>query len=510
MSLRERTVSGIAWNLLAHGGQQVLGFAFSLMLARLLVPEDFGLVGMIAVFSGFAMLFSDLGLSAAVVQRSEVEPEHLDSAFWLNLVSGLVLTVLFLVAAPAIGVLYGEPELVPLVRVLAASFVLSSASVIQRALLLRSMSFRRLALLEVTGVAVGGAVGVGAALSGGGVWSLVAQTLTGAGVTLVLLWIGSDWRPGARIDRGALRDLWSFGGSLTGFNTLNYWVRHADDFLIGRYVGAAPLGIYGRAYNIMLLPVTRVTGAIGQVMFPALSRIKDDPARSRRVYLQAIGAIACVTFPSLLGLLVVADEFVLGVLGQQWAEVIPILRLFCLVGVTQSIGATTGWIYQAQGRTDWLLRWGVGSGIFTLAAFVAGLPWGVIGVTIAYLLRTYALTYFNFSIPGRLIGLRFGHVVRRTASVLLVAGAMAGIVAAVDVATSDRLPALTSLGIQTAVGVFTYTAAMYAVKPRAFEDTVEIVRGLRRARAAPVPPVDGEGFAQPEGPVGEPTTAPKR
>lgn len=483
MNLREQTISGILWSVAAQGGQQALQFVLFLVLARLLTPADFGLIGMVAVFSAFAMLFTNLGLGAAVVQRSVLRPAHLDSAFWLNVGAGSVLALLFVALAPALAALYGEPRLVALVRVIALSFLLVPATVVQKALLQRAMNFRRLVLIGLVGQTVGGAAAIGLALGGAGVWSLVAHGLVTAAVTSASLWAMSDWRPSFCVERQALQELWTFGGHLTGFNILNYWVRNADDFLIGRYVGAEALGLYGRAYSVMMLPLTRVTGAVGEVMFPALTRMKGDRERSQATYLRAVSAIAFVTFPAMLGLLVVADEFVLGVLGRQWAGAIPILRVFCLVGTVQSVGSTVGWIFQAQGRTDWLFRWGLASSVLTVTAFLVGLPWGALGVAVAYASLNVLLAYPNFWIPGRLIGVRVRDVGKAVAAPILMSLAMAGAVWLLDLLLGrlgmGHLPALL---IEAAAGAAIYVGIVLLLQPQAYRDIRSVLAGRRPLR----------------------------
>lgn len=489
--LRRRAVAGVVWNIGSQGGQQVLQFVLMLVLARLLRPADFGLVGMVTVFTGFAMLFADLGLGAALVERSELRDAHLDTAFWLNVAFGILLAAGFVLGAPAIAALYDEPALVAIVRVSSVSFIITALTVVQRSVLQRELDFRPIVIVSVLGQLAGGAVAVGIALAGGGVWSLVAHPLVASSVTSAGLWWHGNWHPSLRVERASLNDLWSFGANLTGFNALNYWVRNADDFLIGRYVGAGPLGLYSRSYAVMLLPLRRVSGAIGQVMFPALARISGDVDRSRRIYLKAIGVISMVTFPMMLGLLVVADEFVLGVLGHQWRDAIPILRVFCLVGVLQSVGTTTGWLYQSQGRTDWMFRWGLASGAVTIIAFLAGLPWGALGVAIAYAIRTFGLTYFNFVIPGRLINMSFRDVMRATVWPLVLSTGMAACVAAIDMTIADRLEASTRLLIETTAGVVIYGSLLLLVKPDSYQHARTLLRN-RRLGGTPTPPSSGD------------------
>ncbi|NLE44026.1 MAG: MOP flippase family protein, partial [Chloroflexi bacterium] len=402
MSVKQQTITGIAWSTIARVAQQGLQFLISVALARLLTPQDFGLVAMTAVFTGFAALFNELGFGAALIQHERIEERHLSSVFWLNVLAGFILMVLTIGAAPLIALLYDEPRLSLLTMLIATNFLFGSFGIVPNALMMRALNFRGLALIEAAATLLAGAVAIVLALMGYGVFALVWQMIISTIGRVVFLWYSSAWRPAFRFSWSAVRELLGFSTNLLGFSTFNYWVRKADDLLIGKFVGSAGLGVYTRAYSIMLLPLNQVSSVVSRVMFPTLSQIKDDRRRVKRIYLRSISIVALITFPMMLGLLVVSESFVLALYGLQWKEIIPLLRMLSLVGLAQSIGTTTGWIYQSQGRTDWMFRWGVASGIVTLISFAIGIRWGVLGVAIAYVVRTFALTYFNFSIPGRL------------------------------------------------------------------------------------------------------------
>lgn len=486
MSFRRRTITGLVWNIGSNFAQQSVRFIVILVLARLLNPDDFGLVGMVTVFSGFAMMFSDLGLNAALIQRPSLTAAHLSSAFWLSLATGVVLALLFAASAPLIAEVFARPELIPLVRVMSLTYVLSAVSVVQKAVLMRAMDFRNLTLIQVTSIGVAAAVGVALAIADQGAWSLVGMAVATPGCEAVLLWSTSRWRPSRRIDRSALTDLWRFGRNLTGFSALNYWARNADNLLIGRYVGATALGFYSRAYQVMLLPISQVTGSIGQVMFPALSRIQEDKVRFKKVYLSAVAAIAFVTFPTMAGIFAVSDSFVAGILGTQWGGSIPILRWLAFVGLIQSVGATTGWIYQAQGRTDRLLRWGVFSSAVTVGAFVAGLPWGALGVAIAYTCSSVGLLYPNIVIAGRLVGLRFGEVAQAVVAPLIMSVTTGALVFLLGALLRDHTPPLGRLVIQTAAGVLIYSLITAVKKPAAFLSLRSLLQDVLAGRRPPV------------------------
>jgi PST family polysaccharide transporter len=446
----------VSWSAVSQIAGQGFGFAISIVLARLLGPKVYGLIGMVTVFTGFAALFGGLGLGAAIIQRKELEPRHLDAAFWANAVVGTMMAVFMAGAAPLVAWFYKEPRLMALTAVVGLRFVLDALNVVQISVLSREMRFRALAGIELASSGLSGLLGLGMALYGAGVWSLVLQCLGGSALRLLLAWRLADWRPRWSFEFRACKELFGFSASVLGFDLVNYWARNLDQLLIGRFAGANALGIYSRAYTLMLLPLNQVSRVVGSVMFPALSCIQDDKPRVKRAYLKAIGLIAFLTFPTMVGLFAVADHFVLALLGAKWSETIPILKLFCWVGLIQSILASVGWIYTSQGRTGLYLTMGViGSGACAIA-FLVGIHWGIMGVAWAYSITTALFVYPFFAVPGRLIGLSLVEAMRSLGATFLCSLAMGSIVLGAGV----LLPAETAhwrfLAVQIPLGIVSY------------------------------------------------------
>jgi O-antigen/teichoic acid export membrane protein len=399
--------ANFTWSGASQSARQVIQLLMTMILARLLAPDDFGLMGMSTVVVGFVALFKDLGTAAAVIQRKELSDKLLSSIFWLNITFGLVTTLAVFLLSPLIAHLYQEPRLINILRGLSFTFCLSGASILQQALLERRLEFRKLALAEIMASVMGGLTGVLLALMGAGVWSLVFQTLMMTAATSVLLWILTTWRPQLRFSRAEVKSISGYSLNLTGFNIFNYFARNADYFLIGRYLGAHMLGYYLLAYRVLLLPLQTVSYVVGRVTFPMYSRVQTDNVRLRYLYLRVVEAIALVTFPLMLGIWATADVFVQVVFGPQWLPTTAVLIvIFAPLGMLHSITVTVGGIYQAKGRTDLLFRWGIFSGSLAIASFVIGLRWNVIGVALTYALVSCAIAYLNFALPFRLVNLK--------------------------------------------------------------------------------------------------------
>lgn len=490
MSLAEKTISGTKWSALSQFGRQGLGFVVTAILARLLSPDAYGLLGMALVVTGFVHIFKDLGTSSALVQRKELSDELTSSVFWLNVLFGLLSTGIVLLIAPWVALFYREAQVIPVLRVLSLSFAVSALSITQQALLTRQMAFDKLARIELVSSAAGAVVGIGMAGSGMGVWSLVGQALCQSVTTTILLWIASAWRPQLRLDLGEVRSVASYSLNLSGFNIFNYFVRNADNILIGRYLGATPLGYYSLAYRLMLYPLSNVSNVLGRVVFPAFVQIQDDDVRFRRVYLRLCASISAITFPMMLGLLAVATPLVAAVLGPRWMPVATLLTILALVGMAQSIGTTVGHIYKAKGRTDWMLAWGVFSGVVTVSLFVIGLRWGVVGVAAAYAIRTALLILPGYAIPFKLIGLAVRDLAVALWATLRAGLAMFGGVVALRIALNwmGIAQPWIVLGVSVLTGVLIYGALMLWGRPPVLWDMVQLlpvglVTWLQRAAA---------------------------
>lgn len=478
MSFKQKTLSAIGWTASANIVKQVFLFVIFVVLARLLMPEDFGLVGMILVFTGFVGIFGELGFGAALIQKKEIEEGHLSSVFWLNIAAGIILAAIVLSVAPLIAKFYKEPRLKLLTMLISINFLIGSLNIVHRALLNRSMDFRRLAIIETTTIVIAGTFAIILALIGFGVWSLVWQMIISTLVGVIMMWQVSSWRPKFCFDKNAVKELFGFSGNLLGFSVFNYWVRNSDDLLIGKFIGSSGLGVYSRAYSIMLIPLNQVSATIGKVMFPAFSRIQDDKVRVKQIYLRAIAIIALLAFPMMMGLFVVADSFVLAILGYHWKDVIPVLRIFAVLGMVQSIATTVGWIYTSQGRTDWQLRWGIVAGGLLILSIVIGIIIGTIkSVALCYMIMSGAiLVYPNFAIPGKLIDMTFGEVVRSLSGIFGCAFLMSVSVFLIGMNLPSEWPHLEKLIIQVSSGITFYIILIHLFKLKAYVEVKDLFR----------------------------------
>lgn len=481
MNLTIKTVRGVGWVGTSQITRVLLQLGITAILARLLTPNDFGLIAMVVVFTNFVMIFRDFGLTAALIQRKGLTEEHLSSSFWINVLVGLLLTLLLAALAPAIAYFYSEDRLTFIIIALASTFFISSFGIVQIALFTKELKFKPLAIVEILAVAISGILALFLAFAGFGVWSLVWQQIISSFIRVIFLWNFSSWKPKFLFRWPRVKRLLSFGLNLTGFRFVNYFNRNLDNLLIGRFLGLAPLGFYNLAYRLLLFPLSNISSVMGKVMFPSFSAIQGDKSKVRYAYLKAIRYIAAVTFPLMVGLLVVAPQFVMVIYGPQWEKSIFLIQILVLVGLIQSISTLNGSIYLSQGRTDLQFRVGILFAAIMTISFVIGLRWNVEGVAIAYAVAAFSLTYPGLAIPFRLINLRVSHLFKQLSFTLLATLGMGGIVFALRLFLKNALGAsdLIILILAVMVGVVSYAGLLFILDGRLYREVFQLLRQLK-------------------------------
>lgn len=457
MASKERVVTGVKWTFASTMGKRFMALGANVILARLLAPEDFGLVAMAGVVLGFVDLFRDLGTGAALVRAKEVNPVLQSSVFWLNLAFGVTMMLLMMAMSPVIAALYREPRVQPVIMVMAVSFLLSSAAIVQSGVMNRKMRFQALAKIELTASALSYTVGIGAALLGQGVWSLVYQALTYTALSTTLLWIVGDWRPKLVFVWSEVRAIMSYSLNLVGYNVFYYFAQNVDNLLIGRFLGTSALGVYDMAFKLMAFPMAAVSAVFGKVMLPYYAQAQNDLPRFRHVFLQIARAISFITFPLMIGLFASREHFVLTVFGADWAEMIPLLAMFAPLAAIRSVLTTTGSIYVATGRADLQLRWGIVSNLVVFAGLAIGVQWGIIGVATGFTATALLLLYHNFMIPFRLVNLTLGDLVKVLRPTTLCTALMLALLVTLDILLGSVIGHGQMLVLLICAGVASYT-----------------------------------------------------
>lgn len=428
LNLRQSMLTGVVWKLLGHGFAQVMRSVVGVILAHLLAPSDFGLAAVALIYIGVTGIFTDLALGAALVQRRAVTEEDRSTAFWTTLSAGIVLSLLGVGLSPLIAAALSTPDATPLIAATSSMIFLSSLGLTQTALLTRELRFRSLELRNFTGTIFGALIALPLAFAGFGAWAIVSQAIASTAISSALVWRLSSWRPKAVFSAESFRSLGSFGGKTVIAQFLGFLTLYADNVLIARFLGTTALGIYSMAYNVMFVPVMRVAEPIQQVVFAGFAKLQADPARLRDAWLRGAVLVSSVNAAAFLGMVVVAPDFVLVVLGQKWAPAVRVLQLLSLSGVAHSFMSLNWSTMQAMGRVGTSLRLRLFSAPLIIAAFVAGLPWGVAGVAGFYAGARSIIVVASVAVTARALGTSPALVAVRLSQVLVRCLAMATIV----------------------------------------------------------------------------------
>jgi len=480
-------VRGVGWMMTAQVTVQILALVTSVVVARFLGPREVGLAAEAMVFGSLALLIVDFGLGSAIIQRPELSEDDRSTAFWAGAALGVATTLLGVGLSWPIAAVYGEPRVQPLFAVLSLSFLLAALGIVQGALLTRELRFRSLELRKIAATTVSAAAGITLALLGFGAWAIVVQTLVIAGVSTALLWRSSDWRPRARFSMTSLRSMARYASHVFGTAGLTWGTGNIDNFLIGRFVGTASLGAYAIAYSLIVTPVRRIAYPLIQVFFPAFSKMRD-PDRIARGWVRGTKVLALVVVPSMLGLIAVAPDFVRVAFGHKWDEAVPVIQILAPVGLLQSLTALNAAILQAVDRTRTLLRFTLLLSIVTVAAFAAGLPWGINGVATAYLIVTVVMQPVFLWLTVRAVDLTMSDWLRSLTGVMQASVAMLLIVlGARELLLETALGVTPRLAAVIAIGAAVYVPLVAWRAPEIGPELRGALGRLRRAPAMPAP-----------------------
>jgi len=404
-NIAESAIKGIFWIGSGQVIKQIVGILTYVLLVRLLTSDDFGVMSMVMVFVGFSMLFVEFGIGTAIVHRQDLSEIALCSAFWINLGAATVLALLLAAASPIIAWVYHKPELSPFLVALSLTLLLSGLQVIPKALLQRKLHFYPIARAEVIASTTAASCTIFLAWQGFGVWSLVAQPLVGNAMLLVMYGIGASWFPRFVFNWPEVKSYIHYSSDVFATNVLDYLNRNADDFIIGKFIGSSQLGYYALSYQIMLYPLQQVSFIIVRVLFPSLSQLQNDIPRFRNMYLKAIATISLITFPMMFGLFSLAEDFITVVFGKDWLDMLDVLRIFCVLGMSQSVATTLGTIYLSTGNTRLMFKLNMVSTPIFIVGFLAGVPWGIAGVATSCTVISMVMYTVSIFIAFRIVGM---------------------------------------------------------------------------------------------------------
>ena len=394
-TLEQKTVRAVAWNLFERFGVQGLSFILGVVLARLLTPADYGLIGMIYVFFAVAEIFVDGGLGAAYVQKKEVNAHDSDTVFYSNLCISLAVYLVLWISAPLIAGFYGQPVLIGLTRVAALVVIINAFNIIQMAHVMRDVDFKRKTKVTLFATFLSGVAGIWAAYSGFGVWSLVIQQLGNRILTTLGFWFTSTWRPGLKFSIDSFNKLFSFGLWILASGLIFTIFNNIYILVIGKFFPAAQLGFYEKAKRFRSIASEELSGAVGAVSFPVLSQLQDDKIKLKQAVRKFLTHTLVFVVPLLVLLIVVAEPFVILLLTEKWAPMIPYMQLLCVAGILYPIHAVNVQVLKAQGKSDLNFRIEIIKNSFRMINILVMYRFGVIYIIIGEIITSFLSLIVN-------------------------------------------------------------------------------------------------------------------
>jgi O-antigen/teichoic acid export membrane protein len=404
MSLKQKTVTGLFWSFIDSFASQGIQFIVGLILARLLSPREFGLIGILTIFIAISQSFIDSGFTSALIRKNNCTQNDYSTIFYFNIFVSIFSYLLLFLLSGSISLFFKEPMLKPLIQVLGIGLIFNSLGLIQRTILTKELNFKLQMRVSIIASIGSGILAVSMAYKGCGVWSLVALTLSRFGLSSVLLWVWSTWKPILIFSKKSFNELFSFGSKLLISGLIDTTYRNLYYFIIGKFFTAAELGYFTRADQFQALPSQNLYGVIAKVTFPVLSSIQKDLVKLKAAYKKLVKSTMLITFVLMIGLAAVAKPMILTLIGEKWLPAVIYLQMLCFVGMFYPLQALNLNMLQVQGRSDLFLRLEIIKKILAIPTILLGVFFGIKIMIFGMMVNTLIAYYLNSYWSGKFIG----------------------------------------------------------------------------------------------------------
>lgn len=470
-NLKKDTTKGVFWSLIERFGTQGVQFLVMLVMARLLSPNDYGVVGLLVVFVSIAQAFVDGGFSQALIRKKDRTEIDNSTVFYFNIVVSVVIYLIFYLFAPYVSVFYNMPTLTPFMRVICLSIIINAFGVVQRALFNANIDFKAQAKASLIAIVISGAIGISLALRGFGPWALVWQQLSNLIVNTLFLWIYSEWRPLLAYSWKSFNELFSFGSKLLATSLLNAIYNNIQTIVIGKLYSAKSLGLYSRAAHFADLPSQQFTSVFMRVTFPVLCKVQDDMERLTSVYRRMLRVSAYIVFPLLIGMAAVAHPMIEVFIGKQWIECAYMLQIICFAEMWYPIHAINLDILQVSGRSDLFLKIEIYKKIVSLSLLALSAPFGIIAMCYSNLLSSLICLYINTYYSSKILGISLLSQLKDLFPTITLAIVMFAIVQIIIFFIPN---VFVQLIVGIIVGVVVYVSLSYILRFQEFNELVSL------------------------------------
>jgi len=478
--LKNQTMTAVFWGFLERFGTQALQFIFSIIMARLLLPEEFGVVAMLSIFVAMGHTFVNSGFGQALIQKQDVK--HIDecSIFYFNIFVALLAMVILFFCAPLIADFYNQPQLILMSRVLSLIFIFNALGLVQRTLLNKNLDFKTQLKVSLLASLISGAVAVGFAFNGFGAWSLIALFLCTDLLNTVFLWSFSSWRPSLIFSLISLKSMFSFGSKLFIVSLANSVFTNLYKLIIGKMFNPAALGFYARADSLYKYPVVILNSVVSQVTFPVFSKIQNDKKRLKNAVQKSLKTITLISFPIMIGLMIVAHPLVEILLTKKWLPSVFYLQLLCVIGMIHPISVINLNALNAQGRSDLFLKIDVINKVLILLVVIITYRFGIVAMIIGQIINSVISLYIYTFYSGKLLGLNFLTQIKDIFPSFLISISMGFLIYSVKYLSIDSQ--LLLLITQIIIGVLSYISLCFIFKISAFMEIISMIKDFKTSR----------------------------
>ena len=472
--MKQKVIKGVIWSGLQNWGSQAISLLTFLVLARLLSPADFGLVALANTFLVFINIFVDSGFALALIQRHDIEEKHLNTAFWTQICLGFGFSLFGYFNSHLIAEIFQKPELTAILQWFSILFLINSLVTVQRVILKRKLAFKKIAIRAISGIFIGGIVGILLAISGFGVWSLVGQQLTFEIVGVIVFWSLSDWRPKLQFSWIHFKDLFDFGISIFASKIITFFNEHTDNLLIGYFLGEVALGYYAVAYRILQVLTQLLVNTGNQVAFPVLAKLQAEPKKLIRVFYKIIKYAGLIAFPLLLGVIALAEELTINIFGIKWTTSIPIMQVLACGAIVYLILVFNRSVFLAMGKPLWQFRLDMINASCNILACLIAINHGILAVAFAYIISDLLIIPVSLWSLKKLMGISVKAYLKNLAIPMICSLFMLSAILfskhwLENIASSQMI-----LLICTLLGILLYILALRIIAPLLFQELWQV------------------------------------
>lgn len=473
--LKQKTLSGMFWRFAERSGAQGIQFVVSIILARLLTPADYGLIGLITVFTSIALVFATSSFGQALVQKHNADNKDFSSVFFFSLVFSIILYGVLFAAAPVIAGFYDEPKLTAIVRVLSLSVIIGAVNSVQQAYVQKTMQFKRFFWATLGGTVVSAFVGVGMAFKGCGVWALVGQNLSNQLIGIIVLWFTVKWRPDFVFSVKRMKKMFSYGWKLLCSSLLDTVYNNIYSLIIGKFYTASDLGYYNRGKQFPMLIIQNINSAIDSVLFPVLSEMQTDTKRLKSTVRRSMTTSTFIIFPMMAGLAAVAKPLTLLLLTEKWLPAVPFIRFCCFTYAFWPVHTANLQAIKALGRSDVFLKLEIAKKIVGVATLIITLPFGLTVMMWGRCVSTLISSFINAFPNKKLMNYSYFEQTKDILPAFVLSITMACIIMCTGFFS---LPPAAEIIIQTILGAALYIAGAKFFGLESFEYVLNILKGI--------------------------------